>query len=69
MKNLFYDIGHSLLYEATCRKTVLQLSAYELERIRKAAHDKQIFVVVDERTASGILYLNVSWKPSVEIST
>ena len=40
MKNLFHDIDHSLPSETTFRKTVLQLSADELQRLRIAVHDK-----------------------------
>ena len=54
IKNLFHNIGHSLLCEANCRKTLLQLSEGELERIRNAVHDKLIFLVVDKNTLSGI---------------
>ena len=54
MKNLFHDIDHSLPSETTCKKTVLQLSADELQRIRNVVHDKQIFLVVNESTLSGI---------------
>ena len=55
IKNLFHDIGHSLLPEtAACIKAVLQLSADELEWIRK-----QIFLIVDESTLYGIQYLNI----------
>ena len=44
IKNLFRDIGHRLLSETTCRRTVLQLSEDELKRIQNAVHDKQIFL-------------------------
>ena len=59
IKNLFHNIGHSLPSETICRKTVLQLSADELERIRNDDHEKQIFLVADESTLSGIPYLNI----------
>ena len=50
IKNLFRDIGHRLPSETTCRRTALQLSEGELKRIRNAAHDIQIFLIVDEST-------------------
>ena len=56
IKNLFHDIGHSLPSETTCGKTVLQLSADELQQIRNAVNDKQICLVVDEITLSGTEY-------------
>ena len=56
---LFRDIGHRLPSETTCRRTALQLSEDELNRIRNAVHDKQIFVIVDESTLSGTQYLNI----------
>ena len=59
IKNLFRDIGHILPSETTCRQTALQLSEYELKRIRNAVHDKQIFVIVDESALSGSQYLNI----------
>ena len=43
IKNLFRDIGHRLPSETTCRRTALQLSEDELQRIRIVGHDKQIF--------------------------
>ena len=58
IKNLFCDIGHKLLSDTTCRRTTLLLSEDELERIRNAVHDKQIFVIVDQSTLSGTHYLN-----------
>ena len=54
IKNLFHHIGHYLSSETTCRKTVLQLRADELQRIRDAVHDKQIFQITDECTLSSI---------------
>ena len=59
VKNLFYDIDHSLPSETICRKTVLQLSADDIQRIRNAIHDKQAFLVVDESTLSAIQYSNI----------
>ena len=59
IKNPLHDIGHSLPSEAACRKLVVQSSADELQRIRNAVHDKQIFLVVDESTLSGIQYLSI----------
>ena len=44
IKNLFRDIGHSLISGTTCRKAVFKLSADELQRIRNAVHDKQFFL-------------------------
>ena len=38
---------------------MLQLSADVLERIRNAVNDKQIFLVVDDSSLSGIQYLNI----------
>ena len=35
-----------------------QLSPDELKRVRNAVYDKQIFLIVDECTLSGIQYLN-----------
>ena len=58
-KNLFYDIGHSLPSETTCRKTVLQLSVDELQQTGNAANKNQIFLVLDESTLSDIQYLNI----------
>ena len=37
---------------------MLQLSADDLQSLRNAAHDKQIFLVVGKSTLSGIQYLN-----------
>ena len=54
IKNLFQDICHSLPLETACRKTVLQISIDELQRMSNAVHNKQIFAVVDEGTLSGI---------------
>ena len=59
IKNLFLDIGPTLLSETICIKTVPQLSADELERIRKAVHHEQIFLVLHESTLSGKQYLNI----------
>ena len=42
---------------------MLQLSAGELEWIRKAIHDKRIFLVVDESTLSSTHIKYSSWKP------
>ena len=53
MKNLFYDIGQGLPSETTRRKTVLHLSADEVQGIRNAVPHKQIFLVLDESTPSG----------------
>ena len=43
IKNFFCDIGHSLPSETTCRRTVLQLRADELQQIGNAVHEKLIF--------------------------
>ena len=59
IKNFFCDIGHTLPSETTCRRTALQLSEDELKQIRNAVHDKQIFVIVDKSTLSGMQYLNI----------
>ena len=59
IKNLFCDVGQSWPSETTCRRTVLEFSEDELQRIRNAIHDKQIFLVVDESILSGTLYLNI----------
>ena len=59
IQNLFHDTGHKLPSETTCRRTALQLSEDELKRIRNAVHDKQILLVVDESTLSGMQYLNI----------
>ena len=56
IKNLFHDVGHSFPSETTCGKTVLQLTAHELQRMRNAVHDKQLFPVLDESTLSAIQY-------------
>ena len=58
IKNLFHNIGHSLSSENTCRKTGLQLSVDELKRIRNAVYNKQTFLVIDERSLSG-MHLNI----------
>ena len=50
IKNIFRDIDCRLPSETTCRRTALQLNEDELERIRNAVHDKQIFLIVDEST-------------------
>ena len=56
IKNLFHDIGYvchlKLLVEKQCCKPAI--IADELQRIRNAVHDKQIFMVVHESTRSGI---------------
>ena len=59
IKDVFRDIGHRLPSETTCRRTALQLSEDELKRIRNAVYDKQIFLIVDERTLSGTQFLNI----------
>ena len=59
IKNLFRDIGHRLPFETTCRQTALQLSENELKRMRNAVHDKQIFVIVNKSTLSGMQHLNI----------
>ena len=59
INNLFRDIVHRLPCEITSRRTALQLSEDELKRIRNAVHDKQIFLIVNERTLSGSQYLNI----------
>ena len=59
INNLFRDIGHRLPSETTCRRTALQLSEDVLKRIQNAVHDKQIFLIVDESTFSGMQYLNI----------
>ena len=59
IKNLFRDIGNRLPSETACRRTALQLSKDELKRIRNAAQDKQIFLIVHESTLSGTQYLNI----------
>ena len=38
---------------------MLQISADELQQIRNAVHDKQIFLIVVESTLSGLQYLNI----------
>ena len=38
---------------------MLQLSAHELQLIRNTVHDKQIALIVDESTLSGIHNLNI----------
>ena len=43
IKNLFPDFDHSLTSEATCRKTVLQLSVNKLQQIRNDVDNKQIY--------------------------
>ena len=43
MNNLIREISHSLPSEITCRKTVLQLSADELLRIKKLHVTSKIF--------------------------
>ena len=53
IKNPFHDFDCSLLFETTCRKTVLQLSADESQWIRKAIHHKHIFLVGDDSILSG----------------
>ena len=58
-KKLYHDIGHRLLSETTYRRTALQLSKDELKGIRKAVHDKQIFLIVGESIVSGTQYLNI----------
>ena len=57
--NLFRDITHRLPSETTCRRTAQQLSEDELKRIRNAAYEKQIFLIVHESTLSGTQYLNI----------
>ena len=59
IKNLFCDIGHRLPSKITCRRIALHLSKDELKQIRNAVHDKQIFLIVDESTYSGMQYLNI----------
>ena len=44
------DIGHSWPSETTSRRAVLELSADELQWIRNAVHDKQVFLDVGEST-------------------
>ena len=58
-KNLFRDFGHILLSDPTCRRTALQLSEDEIKRIQNAVDGKQIFLIVDESTLSGVQYLNI----------
>ena len=58
IKNLFRDIGHTLPSKTTCHLK-RKLSEDELKQIRNAIHDKQIFVIVDESTLSGMQYLNI----------
>ena len=48
-----------LLSETTCKNIVLQLDTRELQQTENAVHDKQIFLVVDDSTLSGIQYLNI----------
>ena len=67
IRNLFCDIGYRLQSETTCRITALQLSNNELKQIRNAVHDKQIFLIADESTLSGMQYLNILMG-SLEIS-
>ena len=46
--------------ETTCRRTALQLSENDFERIRNAVHKKkQISFIVDDSTVSGTQYLNI----------
>ena len=59
IKHLFQNIGHSLLSETICCKTVLQSSTIELQQIRNDVDDKQNIQVVDESPSSGIHYLNI----------
>ena len=59
IKNLFHNTGRSLPSEIICRKTMLQLSTDELQRTKNPVHEKQIFLVVEETTLSGIQYLNI----------
>ena len=39
IKDLFNHIGYSLSFETTCRKTLLQSGADEIQQIRNAVHD------------------------------
>ena len=39
VKNIFNNIGKKLLSKTTCRNTVVQLSADELQQIRNVVHD------------------------------
>ena len=57
IKNLFHDTGHSLPPDTTCRKTVVQLRADELERIKNVVrvHDTQLFLVVDRQTLCKVI--------------
>ena len=48
---------------------MLQLSADELQQIRNAVHDKQVFLIVDERTLSGIQYLNIPGKSQKNLTS
>ena len=59
IKNLFLDNGHSLLSETTCRKTALQLSVVELQRIRNVVGLHDIFFWLLTRA----LFKYSSWKP------
>ena len=43
IKNLFHDIDHSFQSGTNCAKSMLQLSANELQRLRNAIHDHQVF--------------------------
>ena len=65
IKNLFHDVGHRRPSETICRKTVLQVNADGLQRIRNAVHEKQIFLVVDESTQ----YLNILIESPDHLST
>ena len=67
IKNLFHDIDHCLPSENTCWKTVLQLSADELQR-RNDVHDKQVVQITDVFTLSSIQY-NISLYFFVRLST
>ena len=58
IKILLHGIGHSLPSESKCSKTVLQLRADELQRIRNAVHDKK-FLWLLVRTLFGTKYLNI----------
>ena len=59
IKSVFRDIGHRLPSETFCGRIAPQLSEDDLQRIRNAVHDKQIFFIVDESTLSATQHLHI----------
>jgi len=59
LKQLFKDIGKTLLSESACRRKAAEMEEREIGRVKNLIYEQKIFLVVDESEISGNKYLNI----------